>query len=261
MRSRVFAANPARTCADPSIELRNQARFSRENRSRAARTLASTIAEKPSTEHGFLGKSGADLPGPKHVAQKRSTVLRGPEHLLAKFHRARFSLQTRRGPKHFAQEPARSTVFSAKPARSCTNPSISPKTWHGPRFPRQIGADLCGPEHLAKKPFPQSTVFSAKQARTCADPSLQTRNLPRTTVLSAKQARTCADPSLQTRNLPRTTVLSARQARTLLRAFGNYKGYNRNIPQLEQQAQHSVSLSCTKLSHCMGGRGGSNKVV
>ena len=140
-------------------------------------------------------------------------------------------------------------MFSAKPARSCTNPSISPKTWHGPRFPRQIGADLCGPEHLAKKPFPQSTVFSAKQARTCADPSLQTRNLPRTTVLSAKQARTCADPSLQTRNLPRTTVLSAKQARTLLRAFGNYKGYNRNIPQLKQQAQHSVSLSCTKLSH------------
>ena len=170
-------------------------------------------------------------------------------------------MSTRRGPKHFAQEPARSTVFSAKPARSCTTPSISPKTWHGPRFPRQIGADLCGPEHLAKKPFPQSTVFSAKQARTCADPSLQTRNLPRTTVLSAKQARTCADPSLQTRNLPRTTVLSAKQARTLLRAFGNYKGYNRNIPQLEQQAQHSVSLSCTKLSHCMGGRGGSNKVV
>ena len=84
--------------------------------------------------------------------------------------------------------------------------------------------DLCGPEHLAKKPFPQSTVFSAEQARTCADPSLQTRNLPRTTVLSAKQAR------------------------TLLRAFGNYKGYNRNIPQLEQQAQHAVSLSCTKLS-------------
>ena len=87
------------------------------------RTLASTLPEKPSTEHGFLGKSGADLPGPKHVAQKRSTVLPGPEHLLAKFHRARLSLQTRRGPKHFAQEPARSTVFSAKPARSCTNPS------------------------------------------------------------------------------------------------------------------------------------------
>ena len=126
-----FLGKPGADCADPSIELRNQAR---ENRSRAARTLASTIAEKPSTEHGFLGKSGADLPGPKHVAQKRSTVLRGPEHLLAKFHRARFSLQTRRGPKHFAQEPARST-FSAKPARSCTNPSMSPKTWHGPRFP------------------------------------------------------------------------------------------------------------------------------
>ena len=62
-------------------------------------------------------------------------------------------------------------MFSAKPVRSCTNPSISPKTWHGPRFPRQIGADLCGPEHLAKKPFPQSTVFSAKRhgpARTLA---------------------------------------------------------------------------------------------
>ena len=104
-------------------------------------------------------------------------------------------------------------------------------------FLGKFGADLCGPEHLAKNPFPQSTVFSAKQARTCADPSIQTRNLPRTTVLSAKQAR------------------------TLLRAFGNYKGYNRNIPQMEQQAQHSVSLSRTKLSHCMGGRGGSNKVV
>ena len=47
--------------ADPSIKLRNQARFSWENRSRAARTLASTIAEKPSTEHGehrFLECSG-----------------------------------------------------------------------------------------------------------------------------------------------------------------------------------------------------------
>ena len=110
-------ANPARTCADPSIKLRNQARFSWENRSPAARTLASTVAKKPSTEHGFLRKSGADLPGPKHVAQKRSTVLRGPEHLPAKFYRARFSPQTRRGPKHFAQEPARSRVFLAKPAQ------------------------------------------------------------------------------------------------------------------------------------------------
>ena len=74
------------------------------------------------------------------------------------------------------------------------------------------------------------------------------------------QARTCADPSIQTRNLPRTTVLSAKQAQILLRAFGNYKGYNRNIPQLEQQTQHSVLLSRTKLSHCMG-EGGSNRVV
>ena len=156
-------------------------------------------------------------------------------------HGARCSRQNRRGA-------ARTRALAHKPG-----------TDHD--FLGKFGADLCGPEHLAKKPFPQNTVFSAKQARTCADPSLQTRNLPRTTVLSAKQARTCADPSIQTRNLPRTTVLSAKQARTLLRAFGNYKGYNRNICQLEQQAQHSVSLSRTKLSHCMGGRGGSNKVV
>ena len=83
-------------------------------------------------------------------------------------------------------------------------------------FLGKFGADLCGPEHLAKKSFPQSTVFSAKQARTCTDPSIQTKNLPRTTVLSAKQAR------------------------ILLRAFGNYKGYNRNTTQLEQHAQHRV---------------------
>ena len=133
-------------------------------------------------------------------------------------HGARCSRQNRRGA-------ARTRALAHKPG-----------TDHD--FLGKFGADLCGPEHLAKKPFPQSTVFSAKQARTCADPSIQTRNLPRTTVLSA-----------------------AKQARTLLRAFGNYKGYNRNIPQLEQQAQHSVSLSRTKLSHCMGGRGGSNKVV
>ena len=43
-------------------------------------------------------------------------------------------------------------------------------------FLGKFGADLCGPEHLAKNPFPQSTVFLAKQARTCADPSIQTRN-------------------------------------------------------------------------------------
>ena len=152
------------------------------------------------------------------------------------FGSTRASKSASRGPKHFAQEPARSTVFSAKPARSCEH-EHSPKPGTDHDFLGKSGADLCGPEHLAKNPVPQSTVFSAKQARTCADPSIQTRNLPRTTVLSAKQAR------------------------TLLRAFGNYKGYNRNIPQLEQQAQHSVSLSRTKLSHCMGGRRGSNKVV
>ena len=136
-----------RTCADPSIKLRNQARFSRENRSRAARTLASTIAEKPSTEHGFLGKSGADLPGPKHVAQKRSTVLRRPENLLAKFHRARFSLQTRRGPKHFVQEPARST---------CS---------------RQNRRGAARTRALAQKPGTDYD-FLGKSARTCADLSI-----------------------------------------------------------------------------------------
>ena len=139
------------------------------------------------------------------------------------------------GSTRASKSASRGPRCSRQNRRGAANPSISPKTWHD--FLGKFGADLCGPEHLAKNPFPQSTVFSAKQARTCADPSIQTRNLPRTTVLSAKQAR------------------------TLLRAFGNYKGYNRNIPQLEQQAQHSVSLSRTKLSHCMGGRGGSNKVV
>ena len=66
-----------------------------------------------------------------------------------------------------------------------------------------------------------------------------------------KQARICADPSIQTRNLPRTTVLSAKQ---LLRAFGNSKGSPIGA------ASPSVSLSRT-FSHCMGGRGGSNKVA
>ena len=85
-------------------------------------------------------------------------------------HGARCSRQNRRGA-------ARTRALAHKPG-----------TDHD--FLGKFGADLCGPEHLAKKPFPQSTVFSAKQARTCADPSIQTRNLPRTTVLSAKQART-----------------------------------------------------------------------
>ena len=85
-------------------------------------------------------------------------------------HGARCSRQNRRGA-------ARTRALAHKPG-----------TDHD--FLGKFGADLCGPEHLAKKPFPQSTVFSAKQARTCADPSIQTRNLPRTTVLSARpQAR------------------------------------------------------------------------
>ena len=33
--------------------------------------------------------------------------------------RARASKSASRGPEHFAQEPARRTVFSAKPTRSC----------------------------------------------------------------------------------------------------------------------------------------------
>ena len=69
------------------------------------------------------------------------------------------------------ESPRMGTEFGCKICMLCAD--SSPKTWHGPRFPRQIGADLCGLEHLAKKPFPQSTVFLAKQARTCADPSLQ----------------------------------------------------------------------------------------
>ena len=109
------------------------------------------------------------------------------------FGSTRASKSASHGPKHFVQEPARSTVFSAKPARSCEpEPSKNPKTGTDHDFLGKFGADLCGPEHLAKNPFPQSRVFLAKQARTCADPSIQTRNLPRTTVLSAKQARTCS---------------------------------------------------------------------
>ena len=125
--------------------------------------------------------------------------------------------------------------------------SILPRNQHGARCSRQ----KLRTRALAQKPGTDHDFFGKFGADLCGPGK----------GFSAKQARTCADPSIQTRNLPRTTVLSAKQARTLLRAFGNYKGYNRNIPQLEQQAQHSVSLSRTKLSHCMGGREGSNKVV
>ena len=92
-------------------------------------------------------------------------------------------------------------------------------------------------EHLAKNPFPESTVFSANKrgpARTLAF-------RPET----YRGPRFCR----QNRRGPCSGLL------------GITKVTNRNIPQLEQQAQHSVSLSRTKLSHCMGGRGGSNKVV
>ena len=153
------------------------------------------------------------------------------------FGSTRASKSASRGPKHFFCPGTSEHGVLGKTGAELRTRALAQKPGTDHDFLGKFGADLCGPEHLAKNPFPQSTVFSAKQARTCADPSIQTRNLPRTTVLSAKQAR------------------------TLLRAFGNYKGYNRNIPQLEQQAQHSVSLSRTKLSHCMGGRGGSNKVV
>ena len=61
------------------------------------------------------------------------------------------------------QELARSTVFSAKPARSCER-ALAQKPGTDHDFLGKFGADLCGPEHLAKNPFPQSTVFSAKGA-------------------------------------------------------------------------------------------------
>ena len=56
------------------------------------------------------------------------------------FGSTRASESASRGPKHFAQEPARSTVFSAKPARSCEE---SLPADHG--FLGKTGADLRGP--------------------------------------------------------------------------------------------------------------------
>ena len=64
-------------------------------------------------------------------------------------HGARCSRQNRRG--------------AANPSRALAQ---KPGTDHD--FLGKFGADLCGPEHLAKNPFPQSRVFSAKQARTLA---------------------------------------------------------------------------------------------
>ena len=125
-------------------------------------------------------------------------------------------------------------------------------------FPGILGAPVLLnllPADLSILPRNQHGARCSRQNRRgAANPSIspKTWHGPR----FPRQIRRGPVPSIQTRNLPRTTVLSAKQARTLLRAFGNYKGYNRNIPQLEQQAQHSVSLSGTKLSHCMGGRGG-----
>ena len=81
----------------------------------------------------------------------------GPSILSRNQHGARCSRQNRRG--------------AANPSRALAQ---KPGTDHD--FLGKFGADLCGPEHLAKNPFPQSRVFSAKQARTCADPSIQTRN-------------------------------------------------------------------------------------
>ena len=80
------------------------------------------------------------------------------------FGSTRASKSASRGPKHFAQEPARSTVFSAKPARSCEH-EHSPKPGTDHDFLGKSGADLCGPEHLAKNPVPQSTVFSRQNRR------------------------------------------------------------------------------------------------
>ena len=166
-----FSANPARTCADPSIELRNQARFSRANRSQATRTCI---------YYRFCA-DGASTTEISRVFSANSTDL-----------------------SILPQEPARSTVFLAKLARSCTNPSISRKTWHGLLFPR-ISADLCGSEHLAKKLFPQSTVLSAKQARTCAEPE----KLPRTRYLSGKTGADLAPRG----NIPQLELLWGREVR------------------------------------------------
>ena len=84
------------------------------------------------------------------------------------FHGPIFKTENLRKRVHHKGPPllALRLVTPRQNRRGAANPSIGPKTWHGPRFPRQIRRGLCGPEHLAKNPFPQSTVFSAKQART-----------------------------------------------------------------------------------------------
>ena len=89
---------------------RNQhgARCSRQNRHGAARTRA--LAQKPGTDHDFLGKFGADLRGPEHLAKKP-----------------------------FPQ----STVFSAKQVRTCADPAFRPETYRGPRFCRQNRRGPC----------------------------------------------------------------------------------------------------------------------
>ena len=155
-------------------------------------------------------------------------------------HGARCSRQNRRGAartRALAQKPGTDHDFLGKSARTCADLSKKPR-------------------NLSRR-----ARFSRQNRHGPARPSLQTRNLPRTTVLSAKQARTCADPSLQTRTYRGPRFYRQNRRGPCSGLLGITKVTIGNIPQLEQQAQHSVSLSCTKLSHCMGGRGGSNKVV
>ena len=68
------------------------------------------LAQKPGTDHDFLGKFGADLCGPEHLAKNPSR-------------RARFSRQNKRGP-------ARTLAFR-------------PETYRGPRFCRQNRRGPC----------------------------------------------------------------------------------------------------------------------
>ena len=122
---------------------RNQhgARCSRQNRRGAARTRA--LAHKPGTDHDFLGKFGADLCGPEHLAKKpfpQSTVSRqnrrGPARTLAfrpeTYRGPRFCRQNRRGPCSGLLGITKVTIgtypnWSSKPSIPCRSraPSLA----------------------------------------------------------------------------------------------------------------------------------------
>ena len=113
---------------------RNQhgARCSRQNRRGAARTRA--LAQKPGTDHDFLGKSArtcADLSIQPRSLSRRSRFSRqnthGPARTLA------FRPETYRGPRFYRQSrrgPARTLAFR-------------PETYRGPRFYRQNRRGPC----------------------------------------------------------------------------------------------------------------------